>query len=175
MATCWQRGSHQPHFVHKLHSISPAERFYVYLYVWAVSEISVTTINKGEGKSWKTGEFQMWEMFPRLTKHNPYPPTIPPPSVLKFLSTSEPLALFLVSLLHVSARIAHSWYWLGHWLDDEEIVLFTAEPQNALFFRTTRPALGPTQQPIQWVPAAVCPAVQQPGREPDHSVPCNIE
>lgn len=47
VATCWQRGRQRPHFVHKLHSISPAERFCVYLYVWAVSEISVTTINKG--------------------------------------------------------------------------------------------------------------------------------
>jgi len=108
-------------------------------------------------------------MFPRLTKHNPYPPTVSPPSVLKFLSTSKPWALFLVSLLHVSARIAQSWYWLGHWLDDEEIVRFTAEPQNVLFFRTTRSALRPSQQPIQWVPAVVCLAVQQPERDPDHS------
>jgi hypothetical protein len=127
VATCWQRGRQRPHFVHKLHSISPAKRFCVYLYVCALSEISVTTVNKGGGTSWKTGELQKWEMFPRLTTHNPYPPTVSPPNVLNFVSTSEPWALFLVSLLHLWARIAQSLCWLGHRLDDEENVRWTVQ------------------------------------------------
>jgi hypothetical protein len=69
VATCWQRGRQRPHFVHKLHSISPAKRFCVCLCVCAVSEISVTAANKRESTSWKTREFQLWEMFPGLTKH----------------------------------------------------------------------------------------------------------
>lgn len=103
MVTCWQRSRQRPHFVHKLHSISPAQRFCVYLYIWAASEISVTTINKGKGTSWKTGEFQMWEMFPRFTKHNSYPPTVSPPNVLRLLSTSEPWTVSCVIVVCVSS------------------------------------------------------------------------
>jgi hypothetical protein len=34
---------------------------------------------------------------------------------------------------------------------------------------SSRSAMGPTQPPIQWVPAAVSPGVKQPGREADYS------
>jgi len=33
----------------------------------------------------------------------------------------------------------------------------------------TRPALEPTQSPIQWVPGALYPGVKQPGSKADHS------
>jgi hypothetical protein len=34
----------------------------------------------------------------------------------------------------------------------------------------SRPALGPTQSPVQWVPGVLSPAVKaRPGREADHS------
>jgi hypothetical protein len=36
-------------------------------------------------------------------------------------------------------------------------------------------ALGPTQLPIQWVPAALSPEVKRPGREADHSPPSSAE
>jgi len=38
-----------------------------------------------------------------------------------------------------------------------------------LFATTPRPALGPTQTSIQWVPGALTPGVKRPGREADHS------
>jgi hypothetical protein len=37
----------------------------------------------------------------------------------------------------------------------------------------SRPAVGPTQPPIQWAPGAVSPGVKRPGREADHSHPSN--
>jgi hypothetical protein len=35
----------------------------------------------------------------------------------------------------------------------------------------SRPALGPTQPPVQWVPEALTLGVKRPEREVDHSPP----
>jgi hypothetical protein len=40
--------------------------------------------------------------------------------------------------------------------------------KNFLFSMSPRPALGPTQPPIQWVPVAISPGVKRPGRETDY-------
>jgi hypothetical protein len=42
-----------------------------------------------------------------------------------------------------------------------------------LFPTASRPALGPTQPPIEWVPGALSRGVKRPGREADHSPPSN--
>jgi hypothetical protein len=39
----------------------------------------------------------------------------------------------------------------------------------------SRPALGPTQPPIQWVPAVFSPGTKRPGREAEHSPPTTAE
>jgi hypothetical protein len=44
-----------------------------------------------------------------------------------------------------------------------------------LFTTVSRPALGPTQPPIQWVLRALSLWVKWPGREADHSSPSNAE
>jgi hypothetical protein len=44
-----------------------------------------------------------------------------------------------------------------------------------LFCAASRPALGPTQHPIYWVPDALSPRVKRPGREADHSLPSSAE
>jgi hypothetical protein len=44
-----------------------------------------------------------------------------------------------------------------------------------LKIRLSRPALGPTQPPIQWVPGALSLGVKQLGREADHSPPSRAE
>jgi hypothetical protein len=44
-----------------------------------------------------------------------------------------------------------------------------------LIFTASRPALRPTQPPIQWVPVALSPAVKLRGREADHSPPSSAE
>jgi hypothetical protein len=47
--------------------------------------------------------------------------------------------------------------------------------KNVLFSKSSRPALGSTQPPIQYVPGALSPGVKRPGRESDHSPPASAE
>jgi hypothetical protein len=44
-----------------------------------------------------------------------------------------------------------------------------------LFATASRPALGPTQPPIQWVSGILSPGVKRPRRETDHSPPSSAE
>jgi hypothetical protein len=39
----------------------------------------------------------------------------------------------------------------------------------------SRPTLGPTQSPTQWVPGAHSSGVKRQGREPDHSLPSSAK
>jgi hypothetical protein len=43
--------------------------------------------------------------------------------------------------------------------------------KNVVFFTASRPALRPTQPPIQWVPGAHPPGGKRQGREANHSPP----
>jgi hypothetical protein len=43
------------------------------------------------------------------------------------------------------------------------------------FTTVSRPALGPTQPPIKWVPGALSVGVKRLGREADHSPPSSAE
>jgi hypothetical protein len=47
--------------------------------------------------------------------------------------------------------------------------------KNFLFSTSSRPALGSTQPPIQWVPGALSLGVKRPGREANHSLPTSAE
>jgi hypothetical protein len=42
-------------------------------------------------------------------------------------------------------------------------------PFTFRFSIASRPALGPTQSPTEWVPVALSPGVKRPGREANHS------
>jgi hypothetical protein len=68
---------------------------------------------------------------------------------------------------------------LMHWATDWVIgvVGFDSGRGLKIFLSTTasKSALGPTQPPIQWVPAAFSLGVKRPGREADHSPPSNTE
>jgi hypothetical protein len=44
-----------------------------------------------------------------------------------------------------------------------------------LFDTVSRPALGPTQSPIQWVPGVPSLRVKRPGRETDNSPPSRAD
>jgi hypothetical protein len=51
----------------------------------------------------------------------------------------------------------------------------TARGRIFLFSTASRPALGHTQPPMQWVSREISPGVKQPGREDDHSHPSSAE
>jgi hypothetical protein len=59
---------------------------------------------------------------------------------------------------------------MGYELDDSGVRV-SAGVGNFLFTTASRPALGSTQPPIQWVPGALSLEVKRPGREADHSPP----
>jgi hypothetical protein len=54
-------------------------------------------------------------------------------------------------------------------------VRFSAGAGIFLFATASRPALRPTQPPVQWIPGAISPVVKLPGREADHSPPSSAE
>jgi hypothetical protein len=65
--------------------------------------------------------------------------------------------------------ISTTWTGITQWYSARQglgIFLFTTVP---------RPALGPTQPPIQWVPGALSLGVKRPEREADHSPPSSVE
>jgi hypothetical protein len=47
--------------------------------------------------------------------------------------------------------------------------------KNFLFCMSSRPALGPTQPPIQWVPGVFSPGIKRLGHEADHSPSAGAE
>jgi hypothetical protein len=63
---------------------------------------------------------------------------------------------------------------LGYGPDDR---VFESRQELGIFLFTTvsRPALGPTQPPIQWVPGALSLGVKRRGCEADHSPPSTAE
>jgi hypothetical protein len=85
------------------------------------------------------------------------------------------LYLFISSHPIFRTGIAQSVYSLPTGWTTEESEFESQYGQNFLFSTASRPALGPTQPPIQWVPGTLYPGVKQPGREADHSTPVSVE
>jgi hypothetical protein len=78
--------------------------------------------------------------------------------------------------LYYFYHISRSWVSVigiatGYGLDDREGVGVPSagRVKNFLFSTSSRPTLGSTQPPIQWVPEALSPGVKRQGREADHS------
>jgi hypothetical protein len=62
----------------------------------------------------------------------------------------------------------------GYGLDDWGVRV-QVSVESRISSKSSRPALGSTQPPIQWVPGALSLGVKWPGREADHSPPTSAE
>jgi hypothetical protein len=71
--------------------------------------------------------------------------------------------------------VAQAGQWLGYGLGDRGSILGRGNDSMFLLAIASRPALRPTQPPIQWVPGALSLGVKRPGCEADHSPPSNAE
>jgi hypothetical protein len=62
-------------------------------------------------------------------------------------------------------------------LDDRAIgVRSPAGAEEFSSASVSRPAMGPTQPPVQWVPVVLSPGIKaRPGRDADHSPPSSAE
>jgi hypothetical protein len=62
-------------------------------------------------------------------------------------------------------------------LDDRAIeVRSPAGAKDFPLASVSRPALGPTQPPVQWVPGVLSPGIKaRPVRDADHSPPSSVE
>jgi hypothetical protein len=85
-----------------------------------------------------------------------------------FPATSE----FIIFLTSTSER---KYYTVPTAMGSPAGFRFPAGARDFLYSTASRPALGPTQPPIQWVPEAFSPKAKRPGSEDDHSPTSNAE
>jgi hypothetical protein len=71
------------------------------------------------------------------------------------------------SLVSIMTRLRDARPGFDSWHGQERVSFF--------FTTASRPVLGPTQPPIQWVPWVPCPGKKRLGREADHSPPSSTE
>jgi hypothetical protein len=135
--------------------------------------------------------FSVLRILPLLSKYSPQQPLLkhPPPMFLEWGPSFTPLKqqLKYSSVQNVTSpncrsgrvvRISHhtTGTATGYGLDDRLIgVRFPAGVGNFFSDTMTKPALGPTQPPLQWVPGALSLGVKRPGREADHSLLSSAE
>jgi hypothetical protein len=81
------------------------------------------------------------------------------------------------SLISYRSRVSSGIIVSDYGLDDRAIgVRSPAEARDFPVTSVSRPVLGPTQPPVQWVPGVLSPGVKaRPGRDADHSPPSSAE
>jgi hypothetical protein len=78
-------------------------------------------------------------------------------------------------LFQLHVLVVYSVQRLGYGLDGRGSIPGRGSDGIFLFTTASRPALGPTQLPFQWVPTALTPSIKRPVREADHSPPSSAE
>jgi hypothetical protein len=82
------------------------------------------------------------------------------------------LSLVRLSIKSTPNRSNSNWLWAGR---QRGRCSSPGRVKNFLISMSSRPAMGSTQPPIQWVPGALSRGVKRPGREADHSPPASAE
>jgi hypothetical protein len=89
---------------------------------------------------------------------------------LRSYTLHQPSTLIIQNIMRYRVGIA-----AGQGLDDWSSIPGGGGLGIFLFATASRPVLGPTQPPIQWVSGALSLGVKRPGREADHSPPSSAE
>jgi hypothetical protein len=77
-----------------------------------------------------------------------------------------------VANVHYTSLQLLFWLWAG-WPRGQSSS--PGRVKNFLYSTASRPALGSTQPPIQWVLGVLSQGIKRPGREADHSPPASAE
>jgi hypothetical protein len=87
------------------------------------------------------------------------------------------IKIFILALLYISEPGSSGSIVSDYGLDDRAIgVRSPAGAEDFSLASVSRPALGPTQPSVQWVPGVLSPGVKaRPGRDADHSSPSSAE
>jgi hypothetical protein len=89
-----------------------------------------------------------------------------------YSETAESSPCFHILLLQDRSRDSAVGIETDYGMDDRGV----RDPVGSrIFLMLSRPALGPTQPHIQWVPEAFSSGVKRHGREADHSPPTSAE
>jgi hypothetical protein len=78
------------------------------------------------------------------------------------------------SKINLRERNNHGYGTATEWIT-EGSELSSSGVKNFLFSMLSKPTLGSSQLPIQWVPGALSQGVKRPGPEADHSPPASAE
>jgi hypothetical protein len=108
-----------------------------------------------------------WYNMPNSGRRNKWTQSHPTP---KKFTKKRPL-MEHDSTLDINQHVYSDWLWVGRLRGRSS----SAGRGKTFVLSTSRPDLGPTQPPIQWVPGALSPGVKRPGREDDHSPPTSAE
>jgi hypothetical protein len=106
---------------------------------------------------------------PNAQATRPYPERANPVNTLAPHSFTIPFNIILLNRDSVVGAAT------AYGLDDRGVVDRVPVVSRILFSTSSRPALGSTQPPTQWVPEALFPAVKRPRREADNSSPASAE
>jgi hypothetical protein len=89
---------------------------------------------------------------------------------------SLPWKTYIAVYQHISPCYSIVGIVTSYGLDDQGVrVRVPCGVNNLLYSMSSRPALGSTQPPIQWVPGALSLGVKQPGHEANHSPPASAK
>jgi hypothetical protein len=89
---------------------------------------------------------------------------------------NDKMYLVCINVILITIIIIIIAQWCSAWLRARwSEVRVPVGARNFRLTTTPRPALGPTQLSVQWLPVALSLGVKRPGRETDHSPPSSTE